>query len=110
VVNAAHDLGLRRLFALATLAHSCVSLDSGPAHVAAACGCPVVVLMGMADPRRNRPLERSGGVEIVTSVPQPQWPASRAEWEAWHRVAEIEVPAVIEAWERLDLSFSRKLV
>ena len=96
VANAAHDLGLRRLFALATLAHSCVSLDSGPAHVAAACGCPVVVLMGMADPRRNRPLGRAA-VEIVTSVPEDEWPATRAEWEAWHQVAAIEVPAVVAA-------------
>ncbi len=102
VHNAAHDLGLRRLFALTTLAHSCISLDSGPAHVAAACGCPVVVLMGMADPRRNRPSGPPGSVEIVTSVPEAEWPASRAEWEAWHQVAAIEVPAVVAAWRRLE--------
>ncbi len=102
VRNAAHDLGLRRLFALTTLAHSCVSLDSGPAHVAAACGCPVVVLMGMADPRRNRPLGGAGKVEIVTAVPEAKWPASRAEWEAWHQVAAIEVPAVVAAWRWLE--------
>ena len=100
VANVAHDLGLRRLFALTRLAHSMISLDSGPAHVATACGCPVVVLVGMADPRRNRP-RGAAGVEIVTSVPEAQWPASRAEWEAWHRVAAIEVPPVVAAWHRL---------
>lgn len=101
VQSVAGELSPRRLFALLTQAHSCLSLDTGPAHAAAALGCPVVVLVGRADPRRNRPLAPPERVQIVTSVPEVEWPGSRAEWEAWHNVADISVAAVLAAWERL---------
>jgi heptosyltransferase-2/heptosyltransferase-3 len=100
-VEAAADLPLRRLFALFTLAHSCVSLDTGPSHAAAALGCPLVVLFGMADPRRNRPVAPPGFAPIVTAVPEERWPPSRAAWEAWHDVAEIPAEPVIAAWRAL---------
>jgi ADP-heptose:LPS heptosyltransferase len=100
-VEAAADLPLRRLFALLALAHSCVSLDSGPAHAAAAFGCPLVVLFGMADPRRNRPVAPPGYAPIVTAVPEERWPPTRAAWEAWHDVSEIPVEPVIAAWRGL---------
>lgn len=100
-VQAAADLPLRRLFALFTLAHSCVSLDSGPAHAAAALGCPLVVLVGMADPRRNRPVAPPGLAPIVTAVPEARWPPTRATWEAWHHVGQVPAEAVIAAWREL---------
>lgn len=100
-VEAAGDLPLRRLFALLTLANSCVTLDTGPAHAAAALGCPLVELVGMADPRRNRPVAPPGFAPIVTAVPEERWPPSRAAWEAWHEVAEIPVEPVIAAWRAL---------
>lgn len=100
-VEAAADLPLRRLFALFTLAHSCVTLDTGPAHAAAALGCPLVVLFGMADPRRNRPVAPPGYAPIVTAVPEERWPPTRAAWEAWHDVREIPVEPVIAAWRDL---------
>lgn len=99
VETAAEDLPLRRLFALMRLAHSCVSLDTGPAHAASVLGCPLVVLVGMADPRRNHPVPCGAPVRMVTSVGEGEWPASRAEWEAWHDVAEIAVDPVVAAWE-----------
>lgn len=102
VRNVAADLGLRRLFALATLAHSAISLDTGPAHVAAVLECPVAVLVGMADPRRNRPPGPPERVQVVTAVPEEEWPATRREWEAWHDVTAIRVPQVLTAWSRLQ--------
>jgi heptosyltransferase-2/heptosyltransferase-3 len=47
---AARELPLRRLLALCEIARGMVSVDTGPAHVAAAMGCPLVVLYG-AQPR-----------------------------------------------------------
>ncbi|MEP6938917.1 MAG: glycosyltransferase family 9 protein [Rudaea sp.] len=46
VTIATRDLPVRTLMALAACAHSMVSVDTGPAHVAAAVGCPLVVLYG----------------------------------------------------------------
>jgi heptosyltransferase-2/heptosyltransferase-3 len=97
VVDASGELPLGRLVALCSRAHSCVSLDTGPAHVAAAAGCPLVVLVGRADPRRNRPLG-PGPVRLVTAWPVAAWPATRAEWEANHRVDMLSVASVFEAW------------
>jgi heptosyltransferase-2/heptosyltransferase-3 len=101
VRDVAGDLPLRRLFALFTHAHSCLSLDTGPAHAAAALGCPVVVLMGRADPRRNRPFGPPETVRVVAAWPEERWPATSAEWRLRHDMAEIEVDAVVAAWRRL---------
>jgi ADP-heptose:LPS heptosyltransferase len=100
-VEAAADLPLRRLFALLALAGSCISLDTGPAHAAAALGCPLVVLVGMADPRRNRPVAPPGWAPVVTAVPEERWPPSRAAWEAWHDVEAVPAAPVIAAWRAL---------
>lgn len=43
---ATRDLPLRRLLALMESAHSMISVDTGPSHMAAAVGCPLVVLYG----------------------------------------------------------------
>ncbi len=43
---ATHDLPLRRLAAILELAHSMVSVDSGPSHIATAVGCPTLVIYG----------------------------------------------------------------
>lgn len=101
VVDGAPDLPLRRLFALLTLGHSCISLDTGPAHAAAALGCPVVVLMGRADPRRNRPWGDSATVQVATAWPEGDWPATAQEWWDRHDMTAIEVDTVLAAWERL---------
>lgn len=92
-------LPLRRLFALLTMSHSCISLDTGPAHAAAALGCPLVVLTGRADPRRNRPLGAPGRVRVVTAWPPERWPDSPDEWFREHDLAEVEPEAVLTAWE-----------
>ena len=95
------ELPLRRLVATLALARACLSLDSGPAHVAAAVGCPVVVLAGMADPRRVAPRSAGSSVEIAAAIPRAEWPDSPHEWARRNRLAEIAVAEVLAAWERL---------
>jgi heptosyltransferase-2/heptosyltransferase-3 len=100
VIDAAGQVPIRTLVALCAYAHSFVSMDTGPAHVAAAVGCPLVVLIGRADPRRNRPLG-PGPKRLVTAWPEQTWPATRAEWEAEHRVESLRVDSVVEAWREV---------
>jgi len=65
VHNVADDLSMRRLLALLSLAHSCISVDTGPAHAAAALNCPLVVLFGKANPARFRPISSHSPVKVV---------------------------------------------
>ncbi|REJ73823.1 MAG: hypothetical protein DWQ36_08595 [Acidobacteria bacterium] len=97
VRSVAPDLPLRRLFALLEVAHSCVSIDTGPAQAAAALGCPLVVLFGRADPRRNAP-RGDGPIAVCCAWPRERWPATRREWEGSHAMAEISPQSVIDAW------------
>jgi heptosyltransferase-2/heptosyltransferase-3 len=55
VFNLAKELPIPRLLALQSRASAMISVDTGPAHSAAAVGCPVLVLFGVADPVRNLP-------------------------------------------------------
>jgi ADP-heptose:LPS heptosyltransferase len=65
VHNVAADLPMRRLLALLSQAHSCVSVDTGPAHAAAALNCPLVVLFGKASPSRFRPISSRSPVRVL---------------------------------------------
>ena len=78
--------GLRRLFALCCLADSMISIDTGPAHAAAALGLPLVVLYGVQSARVWLP--RSGGQSPVLAL------------ESRH-VSEICAAQVIEQWRSL---------
>jgi ADP-heptose:LPS heptosyltransferase len=97
---AAGDLPLRRLVALLALADSFLGLDSGPAHFAAAMGCPLVALFGMADPRRVAP-RGAGAVEIVAALPREQWPDDPLAWQRTNRLETIPIDPVAAAWRRL---------
>lgn len=89
----AAEMELARMIALMGRAHSAVTLDSGPAHIAAAVDCPVVTLYRATDPSRFRPLAHSGAVQVVTpgAVPIEQWQAGP-----------ISVAHVHEAWRELQ--------
>jgi len=50
-VSLAGTLSLRHLLALQSMAHSCISIDTGPAHAAMAVGCPTIILYDYRDPR-----------------------------------------------------------
>jgi ADP-heptose:LPS heptosyltransferase len=60
------DLPLETVAALARLAAAFVGMDSGVSHLAAAAGCPGVVLFGPTAPERWRPL---GRVRIIKGEP-----------------------------------------
>jgi ADP-heptose:LPS heptosyltransferase len=80
-------LPLRRLFALCAASHSMISVDTGPAHAAAAVGLPLVVLFGAYPPRVWQP--RSACGTPVVGVGGPPL-ASRLD--------EIPEPMVFAAW------------
>jgi hypothetical protein len=87
----AAPLPLSRLLALCEVAHSMISVDTGPAHVAAAVGAPLVVLFGDSWPQHWSP--RSAGLAPVISLGgRPQT----------SHVNQISVPAVFEAWRSLS--------
>ena len=65
--NAADDLPIPRLVALLARAAGLITVDSGPAHAAAAVGCPLVVLFGKALPSLYRPWGTAGADVKVLS-------------------------------------------
>lgn len=85
----ADDLPLRRLLALLSIAHSCISVDTGPAHAAAALNCPLTVLFGKANPARFRPLSSESPVSVLQGL-------AGANGEA--DIARITPQQVVAAW------------
>jgi heptosyltransferase-2/heptosyltransferase-3 len=53
--NIANELSVRTLLALLERAQSMISIDTGPAHAAAALGCPTVGIFGAQNPHLYRP-------------------------------------------------------
>jgi heptosyltransferase-2/heptosyltransferase-3 len=91
--NAADDLPIPRLVALLERAAGLITVDSGPAHAAAAVGCPLVVLFGKALPSLYRPWGVAGAdVKVLCGHL-----AGRPD------MLGIEARSVIEAWSRLNL-------
>jgi ADP-heptose:LPS heptosyltransferase len=83
--------GLRELFALCAAAHSMISVDTGPAHAAAALSVPLVVLYGAETARYWLPRSPSGSP--VVGVGGPPF-ATRAD--------QVSVDTVFEAWRSLE--------
>jgi ADP-heptose:LPS heptosyltransferase len=91
--NVADDLPIPRLVSLLDRAAGLVTVDSGPAHAAAAVGCPQVVLFGKALPSLYKPWGAAhADVQLLTGsidgVPD---------------MLGIETRSVIAAWSRLKL-------
>jgi ADP-heptose:LPS heptosyltransferase len=78
---------LRRLFALCEAAHSMISVDTGPAHAAAALNLPLVVLYGAESPQYWLPRSPEGSP--VVSVGGP--PVSA-------RADQVSIDTVFLAW------------
>ena len=93
VLPAATDLPIPRFAAVATMAHSMVSIDTGPAHVAAAVNCPMVVLFGAFGSRRWCPRAPSAPVTALGGV----------EETSTGHVNQISASDVISAWESLKV-------
>ena len=92
---------LRRLFALLSMAHSCISLDTGPGHAAVTLGCPTAVIFGTGHPDRYRPVGPPEIARFVTALPERDWPDSQPEFAAVHHIESITVSQVVEAWQQL---------
>jgi Glycosyltransferase family 9 (heptosyltransferase) len=91
--NAAADLPISRLVALLAFAAGLITVDSGPAHAAAAVGCPLVVLFGKALPSLYRPWGTAGAdVKVLCGqiAGEPD-------------MLGIETRSVIAAWSNLKL-------
>jgi heptosyltransferase-2/heptosyltransferase-3 len=86
----AAELSLRQLLALSAGAHSMISVDTGPAHAAAALGVPLVVLFGSESPRVWLPRSSSGSAVLGLGGP----PHS-------NRVDQISLEEVCSAWNSL---------
>jgi len=78
---------LRQLYALSQAASSMVSIDSGPAHAAAALSVPLVVLCGAAEQRYWLPRSPEGSPVVGIGGPPDSW-----------RVDQLSVEAVFNAW------------
>lgn len=88
---AAMQPSVERLCALAACAHSMISVDTGPSHVAAAMDCPLVVLYGSAGSRRWLP--RAATSRVIALGPEPPTPGAR--------VLDLGVDEVLHAWASL---------
>jgi ADP-heptose:LPS heptosyltransferase len=89
--NAADDLPIPRLVALLAHADALVTVDSGPAHAAAAVGCPQVVLFGKALASLYRPRGMAGAdVKVVCGT-----------LDGEPDMLGIQTGDVIEAWDSL---------
>jgi ADP-heptose:LPS heptosyltransferase len=91
VHNVARDAPIDVLLPLLEIAHSMISVDTGPAHAAAALGCPLVTLFGEASPKQYFP----GGERTHATV-------LTGEFEGRASMMGIQAHAVIDAWMNLQ--------
>jgi heptosyltransferase-2/heptosyltransferase-3 len=89
-LNAANDLPVTRLLPLLERAQSLIAVDTGPAHAAAALGCPTVALFGHIDPWLYRPGGATTPAVTLTGTV-----------EGRPDILGIEAEQVIGAWEEL---------
>ena len=93
VLEASDDLPMRRLLALLERAAAMISVDTGPAHAAAALGCPLIVLYGAARPVQWLPRGPEGGTVIALGGPPRR------------RVSEISLDEVLKELRSLPFRF-----
>lgn len=85
---AAMEPTVQRVCALAARAHSMISVDTGPSHIAGAMDCPLVVLY--AGSGWGRWLPRAATSTVIALGPQPPTPGAR--------VLDIHPQQVLDAW------------
>lgn len=88
VQSVADELPIPRLLALQSHASSMISVDTGPAHTAAALGCPLVVLFGGASVSLWKPRATIAAVKVCEPL-------------AGNAMANVSPDAVIKAWQDL---------
>lgn len=90
--NIVHELSIPRLIGLSELATGLVSVDTGPAHLAAAVGCTVVTLFGTTEPFMYAPRGRNATVICLIG-----------EREGVRSMRYIEPAQVLGAWRQATL-------
>ena len=88
--NVAGDMPIGRLLALQARAAGMISVDTGPAHAAAAVGCRMVVLFGKASPANYAPRGAGAVVRCLTGT-----------HDGHPSILGIGVDAVLEAWRTI---------
>ena len=87
---------LRRLFALCEYSHSMISVDTGPAHAAAALGLPLVVMYGAEEQRFWLPRSPTGSPVLGVGGPPESIRADQISAEtvfaAWCRLSDVTAP------------------
>ena len=102
VMSVASEMSLPRLMALLKGARFCISVDTGPAHIAAAVGCPLVVLFGGTYPGRMAPRSLASPVIVVSGPPGAPEPEDAAAWVQCHSMEAISVAMVMGAFLQLE--------
>lgn len=92
VINIVHGASVARLVALARRAVAMVTVDTGPAHVAAAMDCPMVVLYGGFGAARWKP--RTPSAEVIALGP---------EQDDQGTLMDLSVERVLQAFNTLRL-------
>jgi ADP-heptose:LPS heptosyltransferase len=87
--NVVHELSISKLIGLSELASGMISVDTGPAHVAAAVGCTVVTLFGATEPFMYAPRGRYAQVTCLTGAR-----------DGARSMLYIEPSEVLTAWRR----------
>jgi ADP-heptose:LPS heptosyltransferase len=107
-LNLAGKTDLGELGWLLKHARVLVSRDTGPSHLAAAVGCPVVVIFGRTapiyGPTRWRPLTEKA-VIVAKSVPRKRWESREKHWRRSFAAIHVdEVAAAVRqaltTWEK----------
>ncbi len=104
IINLAGRLTVKEFGAVLARADALLTCDTGPMHIGAAVGTPLVVLSGAADPDRTGPLTDTSTVLIdraLLCVPCRDRICARGDMMC---MQDLSVPAVIAA---LDLRMSR---
>jgi lipopolysaccharide heptosyltransferase I len=94
VINLAGKTSVRELVPLMKGASLVVSNDTGPGHIAAAIGVPIVMIFGPTNPARVCPYKRP---QCVAAVEPNERGVKADSYEPRHNIAHITVEQVFEA-------------
>lgn len=95
VLNVANELPIPRLMAALARAHSMISIDTGPAHLASAIGCPLTVLFPRDTDFRYFTRATTAPVRIVTPPPVG------SENDEAHPLVRLHADTVLNTWQML---------
>jgi heptosyltransferase-2/heptosyltransferase-3 len=96
---------LDELPAVLAAAHATISVDTGPAHIAAAVGCPLLVLFGPTNPSTFAP-RGAGRIELLLGSAPCQFCHQTARFKTCRDnrcLNTLGLDALLAAWRRLGL-------